>query len=106
MVELDVYVFKTRELVVIHDETVDRTTNGRGSIIDISFEEIRSLDAGDGEQIPTLEEVLDLMRGTRVNIELKGPGTAEPVVAVIADYVHNKGWSYDDFSVSSFNHSR
>jgi glycerophosphoryl diester phosphodiesterase len=46
MVELDVYVCKTGELVVIHDEKVDRTTNGHGYVMEKTFEELRSLDAG------------------------------------------------------------
>lgn len=50
-VELDVYVCKTGELVVIHDDKVDRTTNGKGYVIDKTFEESRSLDAGKGLMI-------------------------------------------------------
>lgn len=104
-VELDIYVCKTGELVVIHDDKVDRTTNGNGYVIEKTFEELRSLDAGDGEKIPTLEEVLDLIdKKVRVNIELKGVGTAKPVYELIENYVKNKDWKYDDFLISSFNH--
>ena len=74
MVELDVHLCGTGELVVIHDETVDRTTDGSGSVRDMPFHELRGLDAGKGERIPTLREVLDLLEGRAgVNIELKGP---------------------------------
>jgi len=105
MIELDVYLCKTGELVVIHDDKVDRTTNGSGYVKEKSFEELRQLDAGKGEKIPTLQEVLDLTnKKARVNIELKGEGTAKPVSKVIEKYVKEKGWSYDDFLVSSFNH--
>ncbi len=105
MIELDVYLCKTKELVVIHDDKVDRTTNGRGYVTEKSFEELRQLDAGKGEKIPTLQEVLDLTnKKAKVNIELKGEGTAKPVSKVIEKYVKEKGWSYDDFLVSSFNH--
>ena len=105
MIELDVYLCKTGELVVIHDDKVDRTTNGKGYITEKSFEELRQLDAGKGEKIPTLQEVLDLTnKKAKENIELKGEGTAKPVSKVIEKYVKEKGWSYDDFLVSSFNH--
>ena len=59
--------------------------NGTGYLIEKSFDELRSLDAGDKEKIPTLGEVFDLVgRRAGVNIELKGPGTARPVVDFIA----------------------
>lgn len=105
MVELDVYVCKTCELVVIHDDKVDRTTDGKGYVIEKTFNELRELDAGKGEKIPTLNEVLDLInKKLKVNIELKGVSTAKPVSVLIEDYVKNKGWKYDDFLISSFNH--
>ncbi len=105
MIEFDVYACKTGELVIIHDDKVDRTTNGQGYVVKKSFDELRSLDAGQGEKIPTLIEVLDLInRKSKVNIELKGPGTAKPVFNLIEKYVKNKDWRYDDFLISSFNH--
>lgn len=105
MVELDVYALKTGELVVIHDDKVDRTTDGHGYVMDKTFEEIKSLDAGDGEKIPTLQEVLELVdKKVQVNIELKGEGTAQPVAKVIDQYIKDKGWSGDHFIVSSFDH--
>jgi glycerophosphoryl diester phosphodiesterase len=114
MIELDVYAIPSGELVVIHDNKVDRTTNGKGYIMESSFEYLRSLDAGRGggkgkssgkhEKIPTLNEVLDLIdRRIKVNIELKGEHTAEPVKKVVEEYFV-KGWEQDDFLVSSFNH--
>ena len=104
-IELDVYVCKTGELVVIHDDKVDRTTNGKGYVMEKTFDELRNLDAGKGGKIPTLSEVLNLVGGKiKVNIELKGVGTAKPVSDLIEDYVCNNGWKYDDFMVSSFNH--
>jgi glycerophosphoryl diester phosphodiesterase len=104
-VELDVYVCKTGELVVIHDDKVDRTTDGHGYVTYKTFEELRNLDAGQGEKIPTLEEVFDLIdRKVKVNIELKGTRTAQPVFELIENYVKNKCWNYDDFLISSFNH--
>ncbi len=103
MIELDVQVCKTGEVVVIHDETVDRTTNGKGKVGELSFDELRSLDAGKGEKIPLLTEVFNL--GVPINIELKGEGTAGPVALIIKEY-DGKGSSYDDFFVSSFDYER
>ena len=104
-VELDVYVCKTGELVVIHDDKVNRTTNGTGYVAEKTLEELRLLDAGKGEKIPTLQEVFDLIdKRVKVNIELKGVGTAKPVAQMIQDYVTNKSWTKDHFMVSSFNH--
>lgn len=104
-VELDVYVCKSGELVVVHDDTVDRTTNGKGEVQEKTFDELRSLDAGKGQKIPTLQEVLDLVdKKVIVNIELKGPNTAGPVAKVIEEYIKQKNWIEDLFLVSSFNH--
>lgn len=105
-VELDVYVLKDGNVVVIHDKTVDRTTNGSGYVTEKSLLELKKLDAGNGEKIPTLKEVLDLVnRKVTVHIELKGKDTAIPVSTIIREYVKNKKWKYSDFYVSSFNHS-
>ena len=104
MVELDVYICKSGEIVVIHDQNVDRTTNGTGLVADKTLAELKTLDAGKGEQIPTLSEVLDhINRRVKVNIELKGDSTAKPVVQLMEKYIQDFGWSYNDFIVSSFN---
>lgn len=81
-IELDVHLTKDGHLVVIHDETVDRTTNGTGEIRTLTLAEIKAMDAGSwfhnkyaGEKIPTLEEVLLLLTelgfNGQLNIELK-----------------------------------
>ena len=102
-VEIDVYNVENN-LVVIHDRSLSRTTNGSGYLDCCSFAYLRSLDAGKGEQIPTLEEVFETVnRQAIINIELKGSNTAKLVVSLIQKYV-NLGWSYRDFVVSSFNH--
>ena len=77
--ELDVHVSRDGELIVIHDETVDRTTNGTGRIMDMTLQQIKALDASNhmekyaGARIPTLEEVYSLIQGTDllINCELK-----------------------------------
>ncbi len=102
-VEIDVYNVEDR-LIVIHDRTFDRTTNGTGYIADSSFANARSLDAGKGERIPTLEEVIETVnRRAIVNIELKGNNTAELVAKLIRQYLQ-RGWTAQDFVVSSFDH--
>ena len=58
--EFDVQMTRDGALVVMHDDTVDRTTNGHGRVADLTLEQIRSLDAGSGEKVPTFQEVLDL----------------------------------------------
>ena len=104
MVELDVHVCKTGELVVIHDETLERTTNGSGAVADKTFAELSRLDAGRGERIPLLSEVFDLVaRRAGINIELKGAHTAAPAAALIKKYKQVSGWSDDEVLVSSLN---
>ncbi|WP_214753734.1 glycerophosphodiester phosphodiesterase [Exiguobacterium sp. s16] len=72
-IELDVQLTRDGRLVVIHDETVDRTTNGSGFVKDMTLRQLRLLRTESGERIPTLEEVLVLLEPTDVtlNIELK-----------------------------------
>ncbi len=104
-IELDVHLAKSGELVVMHDETLDRTTNGRGAIADKTLDEIRKYTCNGGEKVPTLNEVLDLVqRRCIVNVELKGPLTAKPVADLMKEYIKEKGWGYEDFFVSSFDH--
>ena len=105
-IEVDVH-FTAGELLVIHDETLERTTDGKGRVAAQTFAYLRSLDAGQGERIPTLAEVCELVnRRAVINVELKGAGTAAPVAALIAGYVHGRGWSQENFLVSSFDHQQ
>jgi len=102
-VELDVYAIED-ELLVIHDDSLERTTNGHGQVQECSLEYLRSLDAGNGQQIPTLKEVADLIdRRAGINIELKGKNTAAPASQFVADACKN-GWKPEQFLLSSFNH--
>ncbi len=99
-VEIDVHLTRDKKLIVIHDDTVDRTTNGSGTVSSFSLEEIRRLDAGKGERIPTLQEVIDLVRGqVRLVVELKEKGTEGPVAASIRE-----NGLLDDVYVISFWH--
>ena len=71
-IELDVMLTKEGHVVVIHEDTVDRTTNGTGKVRDMTLDQLQALDAGQGEKIPTLMEVLKEFGGQFIiNIELK-----------------------------------
>ncbi|SMF81122.1 glycerophosphoryl diester phosphodiesterase [Paenibacillus uliginis N3/975] len=112
-IETDVQMTKDGKLVLIHDETVLRTTGEQGFVKDYTFEEIQKLDAGSwfseefrGERLPALEELLELTkdRGTIVNIELKNgsiqyPELEEKVIASIRSFGME-----DRVVISSFNH--
>ncbi|TRX02487.1 glycerophosphodiester phosphodiesterase [Flavobacterium gawalongense] len=102
-IELDVHLSADGELMVIHDETVDRTTNGKGFVNKLSLQELKAFRINGKHQIPTLKEVVDLVNQyCFINIELKNYDTAEKVVSLIEKYVAKKNWKYDCFLVSSF----
>ena len=102
-IEVDVY-FVDGELVVFHDATLERTTNGSGSLVRKTFAQLRALDAGKGERIPTLREVFETVdRRAFINVELKGRRTGAPVAGLIGEFIDRRGWSGADFLVSSFN---
>ena len=101
--EVDVYSVDGH-LVVFHDNRLERTTNGTGYLLDQKFDDLRKLDAGNGEKIPTLKEAFEAINlNAGVNIELKGPDIANPVVNFIAK-MRKSGWNDDLVLVSSFNH--
>ena len=99
-IELDAYQTRDNELVVIHDGTVDRTTNGRGEVTKLTLAEIRRLDAGSwfdasftGEKVPTLEEVFQLVRKRQtvpvtiaLNMKIISPGIEKRIVALVEKY--------------------
>lgn len=93
-IETDLQLTKDGQLIIMHDTTVDRTTNGTGSVSELTFEEIRQLDAGvkfseefAGEQIPTFKEFLKEFKGKEVIllVELKGVGIEEQVIKEIEE---------------------
>jgi glycerophosphoryl diester phosphodiesterase len=93
MIELDIQLSKDGRIVVMHDEALERTTNGRGKVVDHTLKELKKLDAGSsfgaqfpGERIPTLQEVLDLAKGrVLVNIEIKNPTHGLYPITELAD---------------------
>ncbi len=102
-IELDVHLSADGHIIVIHDETIDRTTNGTGLVNDFTLAELKSFLIDEKYQIPTLNEVFDLVdKKCLINIELKGLGTPSKVVALIEDYISEKNWNYNHFIISSF----
>jgi glycerophosphoryl diester phosphodiesterase len=86
-VELDVQLTKDGRLAVIHDETLDRTTNGRGPVKDFTLAELQRLDAGRGEPVPSLEEVFDLMKGKALLVvEMKKPEAAPALLRFFQEH--------------------
>ena len=96
-IELDVHLSLDGEIMVIHDETIDRTSRGKGFVNQFTALELKKLG------IPKLIEVLNLVnQKCFINIELKGNGTAQPVTASMEYYISEKNWNYNDFLISSF----
>ncbi|MDN3678108.1 glycerophosphodiester phosphodiesterase family protein [Flavobacterium paronense] len=96
-IELDVHLSLDEKVMVIHDDTIDRTTLGKGFVKDISSSELETFG------IPTLEAVFELVnRNCFINVELKTYETADKVVEIIEKYVAEKHWKYEHFIVSSF----
>jgi len=102
-IEFDVHLSADGEIIVIHDETVDRVTNGSGFVKDLSLSALKKMKIGNEHEIPTLSETFDFVnQRCLINIELKAFETAEPVVKLIEYYVTQKNWKYSQFLVSSF----
>lgn len=113
-IELDVQMTKDQQLVVIHDNTVDRTTNGQGEIDSFTLREIQQLDAGSWfdesyrqQPIPQFQEVLELLDSQQfnglLNIEIKTDEKAYPgIEAKIVALMQSKSWSFE-YLYSSFN---
>ena len=104
-VEIDVFAVEG-ELIVIHDHHLSRTTNGQGSIYQHSLAQLQQLDAGRGQRIPTLWQVLQLLAPTSLwlNIELKGDNTVVPLLQLLAKAERELAFSAQRIVVSSFNH--
>ena len=87
MIETDLHLVDG-ELILLHDVRLERTTNGEGDLADISLEELRKLDAGKGEKVPLLTELMDLCAGKDVvlNLEIKGGGVVEPMLEMLERY--------------------
>lgn len=105
VIELDVHLAKSGEIMVMHDATIDRTTNGTGEVKKLSWKQLQKYQTSKGEHIPLLSEVFDVIQQrATIMIELKDPAAAVPVAELIKRYVQQKEWSYDTFIVTSFDH--
>lgn len=111
--EIDVHLTKDGEIVVIHDEKVNRTTNGKGYVKDMTLAELKKLDCGSwfseewsGERIPTLDEVFEVLQDTKqvLNIELKTDVFPyESLIDKVLALAEKRGFT-DRILISSFNH--
>ena len=84
MIELDLHATRDEQVVVIHDFTLDHTTNLTGPVNQLTLAEIKKADAGKGERVPTLDETLDLTLGkARLYLEIKDPRAAAETLRII-----------------------
>lgn len=103
-IELDVHRCKSGELVVIHDDTVDRTTNGKGKVAEMTLSQLRELRIAQDERIPTLEEALAATRNAYCFIEVKHADAA----ILVAEHIEKqliKGWPKERLWLISFKHA-
>lgn len=107
MIEFDVLLSKDSVPVIIHDDTLNRTTNGKGKVVDFTLDQLKKLDAGKGEAIPTLEEVMILaQKKIFLHIEIKSEavsnqvknGVEELVLALIEKYDLQKNCIISSFA--------
>lgn len=103
--EFDIQLSKEGEPVVIHDDTLERTTNGTGKVANYTVAQLQAFDAGQGEKIPTLRNLLDAVdKRCKLFIELKAEGCEHAVAAILREYVEKHGWSWEHFYVCAFDH--
>ncbi len=114
-IELDIQLTRDRELVVIHDERVDRTTDGYGNVRDFTLKELKTFHIHTGgeasEHIPTMREVFELLspslkQGFKLNIELKNsvypyPGMEEKIVEMVHEFGVEEAIVYSTFYADS-----
>ena len=99
MVEFDIRLSKDKKIVVIHDQTVNRTTDGRGKVQNKDLEQLKLLNAGAGELIPTLQEALTLIGGRcLINIEIAERGIAKRLAEALQPFYY----MWDSIVISSF----
>ncbi|MBW2996464.1 hypothetical protein KY332_04135, partial [Candidatus Woesearchaeota archaeon] len=85
MIEVDARITKDKKVVIIHDPTVDRTTNGKGNVNNLTLKQIKKLNIGEKEKIPTLQEVISLLKRkkSQLNIHIKEHAAADQVVKIV-----------------------
>jgi len=104
MIEIDVFKIKSGEIVVFHDERLDRISNAGGKIEEYYLLDVKRVILDGNHKIPLLQEVLRLVDNkVALNIELKGANTANKVNHITDYYIRERGWSKENFVISSFN---
>ncbi len=105
MIEIDIAVCRTGEVILMHDDKVDSRTGVSGYVADLSYDEIRDLRIDGSEQIPTLQEAIAVIGNQcPLNIEIKGTGSANEVARILRHEIRNGSMHTEDFLVSSYNH--
>lgn len=103
MIEIDVFNVASGDTMVFHDETLDRLSNAGGKIEEWTYYDLRKVILDGGHKIPRLQDVLKLIDNkVRLNIELKGKGTVNRVKFITDYYIKERGWTMDNFLISSF----
>jgi len=102
-VEIDVYRCNSGEIVVFHDETLERLAKSNERIEDLNLAEIQEVKLEGDLYIPTLEEVIEIANGrVEINIELKGVNTASGTFELVSKALSTENWKHGDFLISSF----
>lgn len=103
MIEIDIFKVKSGELVVFHDETLDRLANAGGKIEEYHYYTLTQVVLDGNHKIPLLQEVIRLIdKKVRLNIEIKGKGTTDRLNHIIKHFIEDKAWPKDSFVISSF----
>lgn len=104
MIEIDVFKIQSGEIVVFHDERVERLSNAGGKIEDYNIIDLQQLILDGNHRIPMLQDVLKLIDNqVALNIELKGANTADRVNFITNYYIEARGWTRENILISSFN---
>ena len=100
-IEIDIHKTKDNQIVVCHDDSIDRTTNGKGKILDLNYNEIKKYRTKKQQKIPLLQEIIDIIRITKVElfIEIKCPNIEDLLIKII-----KKNKIAKQIVIKSFNH--
>jgi glycerophosphoryl diester phosphodiesterase len=104
--ETDVHVTRDGRLVAFHDTRLDRVSNARGLIRDLPWSEVSHAEVGDGGRVPLLTELLDQWPDVNLNIDLKAPGTADPLWRLIEERGLHDQVCVGSFSQRNISHFR
>lgn len=105
-VEIDVFQIEG-ELLVTHDRRLGRVISGQGIITEQSLRYLREQRLENGEPIPTLQQILELVSDRAIlNIEIKGADSVPTLTRVLQDYVSNYHGNYEQYTISSFDHQQ